>query len=59
VHEVPEEHDHSADGSGVFVDLRGWFAAPKLVGGIDYFEKFLSPVFSMYAPPVAEVRSGW
>jgi NADH-quinone oxidoreductase subunit L len=33
----------------------GWFAAPKLVGGIDYFEKFLSPVFSMYAPPVAEV----
>jgi len=32
----------------------GWFAAPKLIGGIDYFEKFLSPVFSMYAPPMAE-----
>ena len=32
----------------------GWFAAPKLVGGVDYFEKFLAPVFSMYAPPMAE-----
>jgi NADH-quinone oxidoreductase subunit L len=28
----------------------GWFAAPKLMGGIDYFEKFLQPVFSAYAP---------
>jgi NADH-quinone oxidoreductase subunit L len=28
----------------------GWFAAPKLVGGVDYFEKFVSPVFSAYAP---------
>jgi len=32
----------------------GWFAAPKLVGGIDYFEKFLAPVFSAYAPPMAQ-----
>jgi NADH-quinone oxidoreductase subunit L len=32
----------------------GWFAAPKLVGGVDYFAKFLAPVFSAYAPPVAE-----
>jgi NADH-quinone oxidoreductase subunit L len=32
----------------------GWFAAPKLIGGIDYFAKFLDPVFSMYAPPAAE-----
>ena len=33
----------------------GWFAAPKLVGGIDYFEKFLGPVFasSESAAPVA------
>ena len=31
----------------------GWFAAPKLVGGVDYFTKFLDPVFSAYAPPVA------
>src|ERR1700723_1659810 len=28
----------------------GWFAAPKLVGGIDYFEKFVAPVFAAYAP---------
>jgi len=32
----------------------GWFAAPKLIGGIDHFEKFLSPVFSAYAPRVAQ-----
>ncbi|MGA8011018.1 MAG: NADH-quinone oxidoreductase subunit L [Candidatus Acidiferrales bacterium] len=28
----------------------GWFAAPKLIGGIDYFDKFLAPVFSASAP---------
>jgi NADH-quinone oxidoreductase subunit L len=27
----------------------GWFAAPHLVGGTDYFEKFLHPVFAAYA----------
>jgi NADH-quinone oxidoreductase subunit L len=32
----------------------GWFAAPKLIGGIDHFGKFLEPVFTMYAPPMAE-----
>ena len=31
----------------------GWFAAPKLVGGIEYFEKFLQPVFSPTASAVA------
>ncbi|HXW63277.1 MAG TPA: NADH-quinone oxidoreductase subunit L [Candidatus Acidoferrales bacterium] len=29
----------------------GWFAAPHLVGGPDYFDGFLKPVFSSYAPP--------
>jgi len=33
----------------------GWFAAPKLIGGIDHFSTFLDPVFTMYAPPVAHV----
>jgi NADH-quinone oxidoreductase subunit L len=33
----------------------GWFAAPKLVGGVDHFTKFLDPVFSAYAPSVAEL----
>jgi len=28
----------------------GWFAAPKLIGGIDHFSTFLDPVFTMYAP---------
>jgi NADH-quinone oxidoreductase subunit L len=28
----------------------GWFAAPKLIGGADYFEKFLAPVFASSAP---------
>ena len=28
----------------------GWFAAPKLIGGIDYFDKFLAPVFASSAP---------
>jgi NADH-quinone oxidoreductase subunit L len=28
----------------------GWVAAPHFAGGVDYFEKFLTPVFSAYAP---------
>jgi len=28
----------------------GWFAAPKMIGGADHFAKFLSPVFTTYAP---------
>jgi len=35
----------------------GWFAAPKLIGGIDHFEKFLSPVFTAYAPQAAEAAT--
>ena len=35
----------------------GWFAAPKLVGGVDHFTKFLGPVFSSYALPGAEVAA--
>jgi NADH-quinone oxidoreductase subunit L len=35
----------------------GWFAAPKLIGGIDHFEKFLSPVFTAYAPQAAEAAA--
>ncbi len=31
----------------------GWFAAPRLIGGVDHFEEFLHPVFSAYAPPDA------
>jgi NADH-quinone oxidoreductase subunit L len=37
----------------------GWFAAPKLAGGIDYFGQFLDPVFSAYAlaPVVPEASA--
>src|SRR5215469_6952696 len=31
----------------------GWFAAPHLVRGPDYFEDFLHPVFAKYAPGAA------
>jgi len=31
----------------------GWFAAPKLLGGVDHFEAFLHPVFAAYAPQAA------
>ncbi len=33
----------------------GWFAAPHLVGGTDYFEAFLHPVFAAYAPASAVI----
>ena len=36
----------------------GWFAAPHLMGGTDYFEKFLHPVFAAYAPQEAGVGEG-
>ncbi|HXW55114.1 MAG TPA: NADH-quinone oxidoreductase subunit L [Candidatus Cybelea sp.] len=34
----------------------GWFAAPHIVGGTDYFEAFLDPVFASY--PVEPLASG-
>jgi NADH-quinone oxidoreductase subunit L len=34
----------------------GWVAAPHLMGGTDYFEKFLHPVFASYAPEGAGVE---
>jgi NADH-quinone oxidoreductase subunit L len=55
VHESPKNMTIPLMVLAFFSIFGGWFAAPKLVGGIDYFEEFLSPVFSMYAPPVAEV----
>ncbi len=37
----------------------GWFAAPLLVGGANYFDKFLAPVFSgVRVAPAAEAASG-
>jgi len=36
----------------------GWFAAPHLVGGTEYFEHFLHPVFSSYAVQAATEQAG-
>src|SRR5208282_369675 len=36
----------------------GWVAAPHLVGGPNYFDNFLHPVFSMYAPAAAASAEG-
>ena len=36
----------------------GWFAAPHLVGGTDYFEAFLHPVFAAYRRQLAAEQSG-
>jgi NADH-quinone oxidoreductase subunit L len=36
----------------------GWFAAPHLVGGIEYFDDFLHPVFSSYAVQAATAQAG-
>jgi NADH-quinone oxidoreductase subunit L len=33
----------------------GWFAAPHLVGGTEYFDHFLDPVFSSYAIQAAPI----
>ncbi len=37
----------------------GWFATPSLLGGANYFDRFLAPVFSaIRAAPAAEAASG-
>ncbi len=54
VHESPKNMTVPLVILAFFSIFGGWFAAPKLVGGIDYFEKFLLPVFSMYAPQMAQ-----
>jgi NADH-quinone oxidoreductase subunit L len=35
----------------------GWFAAPKMIGGADYFEKFLAPVFLQSQPVINMIGS--
>jgi NADH-quinone oxidoreductase subunit L len=50
VHESPKNMTIPLIILAFFSIFGGWFAAPKLVGGIDYFEKFLAPVFLSSAP---------
>ncbi|MGC1201507.1 MAG: NADH-quinone oxidoreductase subunit L [Candidatus Acidiferrales bacterium] len=50
VHESPKSMTVPLTILAFFSIVGGWFAAPHLIGGTDYFEKFLHPVFAMYAP---------
>jgi NADH-quinone oxidoreductase subunit L len=54
VHESPHNMVVPLILLAILSTVGGWVAAPHLVGGTDYFEKFLHPVFATYAPAVAE-----
>ncbi len=54
VHESPYNMTVPLILLAILSTVGGWAAAPHLVGGTDYFEKFLHPVFATYAPAVAE-----
>jgi NADH-quinone oxidoreductase subunit L len=53
VHESPRNMTVPLILLAILSTVGGWVAAPHLVGGTDYFEKFLHPVFATYAPAVA------
>jgi NADH-quinone oxidoreductase subunit L len=50
VHESPRNMTVPLIFLAILSTVGGWVAAPHLVGGTDYFEKFLHPVFTAYAP---------
>ena len=50
VHESPKNMTIPLIILAFFSIFGGWLAARHFVGGPDYFERFLSPVFSAYAP---------
>jgi NADH-quinone oxidoreductase subunit L len=54
VHESPHNMTVPLIFLAILSTVGGWVAAPHLVGGTDYFEKFLHPVFAAYAPAGAE-----
>jgi NADH-quinone oxidoreductase subunit L len=53
VHESPPSMTVPLILLAILSTIGGWVAAPHLVGGTDYFEKFLRPVFTAYAPASA------
>jgi NADH-quinone oxidoreductase subunit L len=55
VHESPSNMVTPLVILAVLSIVGGWFAAPALWGGVDYFEKFLSPVFA--TPGIGESTS--
>jgi NADH-quinone oxidoreductase subunit L len=56
VHESPKSMTVPLILLAILSTVGGWVAAPHLVGGTDYFEKFLHPVFSAYAPASAIIN---
>jgi NADH-quinone oxidoreductase subunit L len=50
VHESPYNMTVPLICLAILSTVGGWVAAPHLVGGTEYFDKFLSPVFAAYAP---------
>jgi NADH-quinone oxidoreductase subunit L len=54
VHESPYNMTVPLILLAILSTVGGWVAAPHLVGGTEYFDKFLHPVFSMYAPASVE-----
>jgi NADH-quinone oxidoreductase subunit L len=55
VHESPSNMVTPLVILAVLSIVGGWFAAPALWGGVDYFERYLSPVFS--TPGIGEATS--
>jgi NADH-quinone oxidoreductase subunit L len=58
VHESPRSMTVPLILLAILSVIGGWVAAPHLVGGTDYFEKFLHPVFAAYAPPAGASAEG-
>jgi NADH-quinone oxidoreductase subunit L len=54
VHESPHSMTVPLIFLAILSTFGGWVAAPHLVGGPDYFDNFLHPVFTMYAPAALE-----
>ncbi len=57
VHESPHSMTVPLIFLAILSTVGGWVAAPHLIGGPDYFDKFLHPVFAAYAPATAEIAS--
>ncbi len=57
VHESPRSMTIPLIFLAILSTVGGWVAAPRLIGGPDYFDKFLHPVFAAYAPATAEIAS--
>jgi NADH-quinone oxidoreductase subunit L len=58
VHESPRSMTVPLIFLAILSTIGGWVAAPHLVGGTEYFDKFLHPVFSAYAPQIAAGAEG-